>query len=463
MKRLKIKSILFVALFCSTLLFAQKETPPPGGEPKDFKLPAKETYTLSNGMEVIKVHYGSVPKVSVRLVMRVGNLNEAENETWLSDITADLFSEGSENYSAEEIAQKAASMGGEVNVSTGMDQTTINGDVLKEFAPDLIGLISEMVQKPIFEVDAIERLKKNYSRNMSIQKSSAQNTAMEKFRQSLYPDHPYGRIYPTQEMIDSYDQAKVKEYYDKNFGAKRSQLYIVGVFDDSAVDEAIKNHFSGWKEGNDPLILIPENEPQKSVQLYDRPDAPQSTLYLGLPVVDPSHPDYIKLSVTNTLLGGSFGSRITSNIREDKGYTYSPRSQISSRYRDSYFVQIADVTTDVTADAMKEIFYEIEKLQNEKPLQEELEGIQNYIAGIFVLQNSSRGGITNQLAYTKMHGLSEDYLESYVKKIYAITPDDISEMTKKYIRPEDMTMVIVGDEKKVKNTLSTFGNIEVKE
>lgn len=452
---------ILLAMIVTGFLFAQKETPPPGGEPKDFKLPEKSTNTLDNGLSVTKVHFGNVPKVTVQVKIRVGNLNENENEVWLADLTGALLVEGTKNYSADEIAEKAAEIGGEVSVGTGMDQTTITGSVLSEFAPDLIALLADIAQNPAFEEKAIERLKKDYLRTVSIQKTQAQNLANEAFRKTLYPDHPYGRIYPTEDMINSYDKSKVENFYNNNFGAQRTHIYVSGVFNESKLDDAVNKYFSQWNKGPEVFLNIPETVAKKKLEIIDRKDAPQSTLYLGLPVVGPSDPDYIKLAVTNKLLGGYFSSRITSNIREDKGYTYSPNSQISNRYKDSYYVQVADVSTDVTGAALKEIFYEINRLQDEAPSEEELEGVKNYIAGIFVLQNSSRGAIINQLNYVDFHGLDKNYLNSYVKNIYNVTPADIQEMAKKYLRDSDMTLVIVGDEKKVKKQLSEYGDLKL--
>lgn len=458
-----VKCILTILLFISfAALYGQKETPPEGGTPKDLILPQPDAYSLDNGLNVTKVQFGGIPKVTIRLVIRVGNLNEQADEVWLSDLTADLLKEGTKKYSAEEIARKAASMGGELDINTGMDETDIDGDVLSEFAPDLIALISEVIQNPSFNDEAINRLKKDFIRRMSISKTRAQSVALEKFRNALYPDHPYGRIYPTEEMVNSYSNEKVNKFFNDNYGARRAHLYIVGIFDDDAVDEAVSQYFSGWKEGPDIYYNIPEPVTKREIILSDRPDATQSTIYLGLPVCDPSNRDYIPLSITNTLLGGYFSSRITANIREDKGYTYSPNSSISSRYHDAYYVQTADVSTDVTAEALKEIFYEIDRLRKEPPTEEELEGVQNYAAGIFVLRNGSKGSIINQLSYIDLHGLSDDYLSSYVKKVYEVTPQDVTDMANKYIRDEDMTIVIVGDEKKVKDKLSSFSQPKVK-
>jgi predicted Zn-dependent peptidase len=180
---------------------------------------------------------------------------------------------------------------------------------------------------------------------------------------------------------------------------------------------------------------------------------------IGLPVVDQTNPDYVPLMVTNTLLGGFFSSRITTNIREDKGYTYSPFSSVSTRYRDAYWLQQANVSTEVTAPALKEIFYEIDRLQSEPPPADELEGVKAYMTGVFVLQNSSRNGITNQLAILDLHGLDADFLSTYVSKINAVTPEDVKKIASTYLKDEEMTIAIAGDRQQIVNTLVPFGQI----
>src|SRR5262249_38600004 len=148
---------------------------------------------------------------------------------------------------------------------------------------------------------------------------------------------------------------------------------------------------------------------------------------------------------TNALLGGSFGSRITSNIREEKGYTYSPRSEISRRYHDAYWAEAADVTTQYTGASLKEIFAEIDRLAKVQPSEPELKGIQSYLSGLFVIQNSSRGAVIGQLRYVDFQGLGEDYLKTYVQKVNAVTPADVMKVTAEYIKADQMTSVVIGD------------------
>ncbi len=447
---IKAFSFMIALLLLGNLALAQKQTPPEGGTPKDFKLPAKQTFALDNGLNVALAPYGTLPKVTASLMIRVGNINEAADEVWLADLTGNLMKEGTQTRSATQVAEEAASMGGQVNVGVGDDQTTINGDVLAEFGPGLIKLIADIARHPLLPESELPRLKKDLQRQLSIQKTQPQLITLEKFRQALYPDHPYGRVFPTETMIESYTIDKVRGFYHANFGAARARLYVAGRFDEKAVTTAIREAFGDWAKGADAMTNIPQPVTKRAVHLVDRPGAAQSTIYFGLPVVDPSHQDYMALLVTNTLLGGFFSSRITANIRENKGYTYSPNSAISNRYRDAYWVQVADVTTDVTGPALKEILYEINRLQSEAPSEEELNGIKNYLAGVFVLQNSSRGGIVGQMGFLGLHGLSDSYLTEYVKNVFALTPADVQRIAQQYLRDEEMTLAITGDVKKIK-------------
>ena len=441
-------------------LFAQNEKPPEGGTPKDFVLPAKKEFTIDNNLKVTLIQYGSIPTVEVRLVIRVGNLDEKEDEIWLADLTTDFLKEGTKTRSAKEIAEQAAEIGGSVSVSTGADQTFISGTSLAEFGPKLIELISDIVQNPAFPESEVERLQNNYIRNLKVSKSQPQSIALERFRKILYPNHPYGRLYPTEEMIKSYTIDKIKTFYHDKFGAQKSHIYVVGLFDESEVESAIRQQLGSWAPGAKYLENIPKANTHKVIDLIDRPNAPQSTIIMGLPVIDPSQKDYIALQVTNTLLGGSFSSRITSNIREDKGYTYSPYSSISARFRDAYWCERADVTTQFTGASLKEIFYEIDRLQNAAPAEDELKGVQNYMAGVFVLRNSSPEGIINQLSFIDLHGLPDNYLADYVQNIYKVTPDDVQRLTKEFIQDQKMTLVIVGDLKKIKEQVASFGKLE---
>jgi zinc protease len=272
----------------------------------------------------------------------------------------------------------------------------------------------------------------------------------------IFPGHPYGTIFPSEAMVKGYTLQDIKSYYFNQYGAARTHLYIVGQFDTGKVKAAVEKEFGKWKKGPEPIRNVPKVNARRSLETIDRKDAPQSTIYLGMPAVAPSDDDFIKFTVMDSLLGSSFGSRITSNIRENKGYTYSPSSFVWNRYKTGYWVESADVTTEHTGNSIKEILFEIERLRNEKPSDAELQAIKNYLVGIYVLQNSTRTGVIGQLETVGYNELSKDYIDTYIQKLTAVTAADVSEMARKYLTPERMTIVVVGDKSKIDAQLKPY-------
>ena len=457
-RNMKIIAAVFAALmfFAVSSVAQEKQTPPAGGPPKPFTVPAHETYALPNGMKVTLIPYGNLPKVTFSLVLRAGNLNEPAGMPGLADLAGKLMKEGTTSKSSQQIAEESARMGGTIDVSVGVDESDVATDVLSEFAPRAAALLADVAQHPLFPESELPRLKNDALRQLSISKSLPQSIALERFRKILYGDHPYGTVFPTQESISKTTVADIKKYYADNFGAERAHLYVAGRFDVAEMKKAVAAGFAAWTKGAAPLVNTPTVKPQHVLDLTDRPGAAQSTLIVGLPVPGPASPDAIPLGVTNSLLGGSFGSRITSNIREQKGYTYSPNSQVSRRYHDAYWAESADVTTQFTGPSLKEIFGEINRLSKQPPSDGELQGIQSYISGLFVIQNSSRGALIGQLRYVDLQGLGEDYLKTYVQKVNAVTPADIQKETAQYLKPDQMTIVVVGDKSKISEQLAPF-------
>ncbi|MGH7663583.1 MAG: M16 family metallopeptidase [Gemmatimonadaceae bacterium] len=450
---------LSLALAATSPVAAQQTEPPAPGTPHDFSVPEPREFTLANGLEVVFVPYGTIPKVSILLTTRVGNVNEAADEVWIADLTADLMEVGTTTRTAEQIAAEAAQMGGSLNIGVGSTQTTVSGEVLAEFGPQMVHLIADVAQNPSFPESELPRLKADRVRQIAIARSRPQSLAAEKFAAVMYVNHPYGRTFPSPEMVQGFTIEEIRGFYNENFGAARSRLYIVGRFDAAAMEQAVRDAFGQWRRGTVGTRNVPTPTTRRVIYIVDRPGSVQSTIFLGLPVIDPSNEDWVELQVANTLLGGAFSSRITSNIREDKGYTYSPFSSVNARYRDAYWMESADVTTNVTGPSLKEIFYEIDRLQSEPPTREELRGIQNYMAGIFVLQNSTRGGITNQLNFMRVHGLPDEYLNTYVQQIYDVTPQEVSAAVNEYLDDERMTIVIVGDRAQIIEQVKPFGEI----
>jgi predicted Zn-dependent peptidase len=437
---------------------AQKQAPPEGGPPKAFTVPANETYSLPNGLKVTLVPYGIIPKAQLSVAVDAGGLNEGRSRIGVSDLTAELMKEGTVTLTAEQVAEEAARMGSTLEVSAGADQTTLGLDVLQEFTPDAVRLLADVLEHPRLPESELARLKTNMLRQIAVAGARPQTVALMRFRKILYENHPYAVVLPSEADVKKLTEQDVKDYFGSNFGALRAHLYVAGKFDKPAVKKAIADSFGNWAKGTPRVEQVPSTKPKRILDVTDRPGAPQSTLIVGLPVASPVSPDAIPLGVTNALLGGSFNSRITANIREQKGYTYSPRSEISRRYHDAYWAETADVTTLSTGPSLKEIFGEITRLQKEPPGTPELKGIQNYLSGLFVIQNSSRSALIGQLQYVDFQGLGADYLKTYVAKVNAVTPAEVQKMAGQYIKPEEMTVVVVGDKAKIQDQLAPYQN-----
>jgi zinc protease len=428
---------------------AERQSPPPPAPPKPFVLPAHHDIGLDNGARITTVAYGTVPKTYIELVIRAGNAQESDKEVWLSDLTGMLLREGTKTRNAKQLAEAAAEMGGDLDVNTTPDETIISLEVLSEFAPRAIALVTDVVVNPAFPETEVARLKGDLARRLAILKTQPQALAREQFDGAIYANHPYGRYFSTEAMINGFTIDQVRKLYDANFGAARSHLYVAGRFDAAAVESASRQALAGWRRGPEVTPTPPAPPVKPALRVVDRPGAVQSTLIVGLATLTPKSDDYVPFLVTNALLGGSFGSRITANIRERKGYTYSPHSAVDSLDHNSTWLETADVTTNVTGASLTEIFKEVARLRAEPPSAEELRGIQSYLAGTFTLQNSSRQGIVSRLRFVELHQLGEEYLRNYVQRIWAVKPADVQRLAKSYLDPKQMTIVVVGDRKQV--------------
>jgi len=452
MKKIRIYILAIIGLLNFNLVIGQ---PPSGSTPKDFILPAKKVKNFPNGFRTTMVQFGSIPKATISLIIKTGNVHEGPNEVWLADLTSQLMKEGTTHMNFKTLSKKVAQMGGDVNISVGQSQTTITGTVLSEYVPEFIKVVADLVMNPAFPASELERIKGDLKRQYNVDKTVPQSQAAEKFYGALYKGHPYGQYYPTEEMINRYTLQMVKDFYNKNFGAKRSVLYVAGKFDEAAANVAAQTAFSKWKPGAavfyPPVKAVTSND----TLIVDRKGAPQTTIMVGLPTLTPKDKDYVPQVVANSMLAGSFGSRITSNIRENKGYTYSPFGFIRNVPGSSLWIEQADVTSEHTIDALKEIEKEVDRLGNEPPSKDELEGIQKYEAGIFVLRNSDPGAIINQLNFLDLYHLDDSYLTNYVKNVYKVTPEKVSEVVKSNISYPKMTLIMVGDMDSIQRQIVT--------
>ena len=462
MIRIILSALAGVLIAAAPAVAAQDDYPPlpKPGAPKPYQVPASETYTLPNGMQVTLIPFGQVPKATVNLRIYAGGLNEA-GRTGLSGMTAQMLREGAAGKKGSDLAEQAAAMGGSINLGNGLHETTLGIAALSERAPDAIRLLGDIALRPDFPASELERIRQNTLRNLSVARSQPQTMANAALAAAYYgADSPFGRILPTDAQVKGYTLADVSAFYRANFGAKRARLYVAGQFDPAAVKATIEQVFGGWAAGPERLSVVPTAQPGPKVILVDRPGSAQSTVRLAWPAPVAGSPADVPFEVMDALLGGSFTSRITKNIREDKGYTYSPFSSVDFNPGEGSWTFNADVTTDVTGAALKEVFGEIRKLQTEAIPEAEGTGIRTWMSGTYILQNAGQAGLIGSLAQVDLLGLPPDWITTYVPKVIAVTNPQIQQAAREHLPLDKATLIVVGDLAKVEPQLKALPELQ---
>src|SRR3984893_15146432 len=242
---------------------SQKQTPPAGGAPRPFNVPAHESDTLPNGMRGTLVAYGNIPRVAVSLAVRAGNLNEPQDVLGVADITGELLKEGTKTLSAQALAEAAALMGSSLSVTVGADETAIDVDVLSEYGGRAVSRVSDVAMHPLLPQSELERLKANLLRQVLVAKSRPSQIALARFRKLLYGDHPYGEILPTEASLKKITIEDARKFYATNYGAERAHLYVAGKFDVAEVKKAIAAGFSDWSKGSAPVLNVPHPKTER--------------------------------------------------------------------------------------------------------------------------------------------------------------------------------------------------------
>lgn len=423
-------------------------TPPAPGAPRDFELPASDTVTLDNGLRITFIDYGTVPKVTVLAVVRTGNIDDGAS-TWLADLTAEMLKEGAGGLTSAQLARRSAELGGELSVGAGSEQFSVGLSVLSENAPEAARLVAAVLRQPAFPADQLPRIVANLQRSVAVARSDPGSTASEALYQLLYPDHPFGRLLPTAEQLASYTIDDVRRFHREQFGARRTHVFVAGRYQRHSLEAGLRAAFADWTPGAAPTDNPPQASRTLQLRLIDRPGAPQSVIQMAVAAPDPTQADYLAFTIMNSLLGGPFISRIMGNLREDKGYAYSPGTSLTVRRRAGLWTLDAEVTTADTAAAMTEVYREVERMRAAAPPAAELAAIANYRAGLFVISNSSPNGVLGQLAFVDLHDLPEDYLTTWVARVHALTPAGISAAAAHWLDLSQATLVIVGDLSKI--------------
>ena len=314
---------------------------------------------------------------------------------------------------------------------------------------------------PTFPQEEIDVVKEQYLQGLSQEKSSPQAVSNVEFRRALFGPHPYSRVTQTSASINAIDREHLQAFARDHYRPNNAFLLVVGDVEPDAVFAAADKAFASWTRGEitKPTFAAPPALTGRHVYFVQRPNSVQSSISLGNLAVKRSDPKWYEMTLANTIFGGAFNSRIVRNIREEKGYTYSPGSQFTAFGDAGFYKFTADVRNAVTGPTLTEVFKEIDKFRAGGSEGAELEGGKQYLRGLFPIQTATQSGLSATLNNVYVYGLPKDYPETFRAKIAALTPADVKAGADALLSSDNSVIVIVGDYPKVKDQLGAFSNI----
>lgn len=441
-----------LALFLNSAVYAQPdrtESPSPAA-PRSVQLPAVKKTRLQNGVDVWTVERPQVPVVSVWLVLDLGATADPPSEYGLAQFTSSLLEEGAAGKSALELSDELDFLGGSYNSTTNFDATRLTLRVPRARLDEALKVFADMVVRPDFRPDDIERVKKKLRTSLRQNRDSTHSVASYFFPRLLYPQgHRYSEsVTGSDAAIASFEKSDLKGFHQAVYQPGRATVIVVGDITSKEATDKLNVAFEGWENAAEPFAptTLPE-APQvarRNVVIVDKPGAAQTTVMIGWLGVERRTPDYYTLQVLNTILGDSFTSRLNQNLREQHGYTYGAGSVFDTRNEAGPFFAMASVQTDKTGPALEEFFKELSGIREVVP-EDELEKAKNYLAYRFPSEFETNSDVAGNLSVLEMYSLPEDTFSNYVQNIRSVTAAQVKEAAEQYIDPERMIVLLVGD------------------
>ena len=433
---------------------------PESGPIRDFQAPSVIAESLDNGLKIKVARSPQVPVVTVSLVLDAGEDLLGAEKAGLAVLTGDSLEEGTSRWSGGELAEQLENNGTGLSIDTDWDCTTISLSCLAGRLDTVLEILAEVVLNPLFPADEVSRLVGQKLALIEQRKMNPGSVATDGIRKMVYEDMPYGRpLGGTEESLASMNPELITNFWKERYVPGGSGLVVAGDVDMSEIKDLATRCFSDWEGSVDrqssPTPEATQN--QGKIFLIDRPGSVQSEIRIGHVGQPRETDDYFPLIVANTILGGAFTSRLNANLREKNGFTYGVRSSFQFRRGAGPWGVSTAVGTDVTADAVKAAVFEVEKFVSEGPSEEEMESSRDYIAGVFPLRFETTDHITSHVVNTLVYGLPDDYYQSHREKVRMVTSEDVRQAVKRCIRPDEMTIVVVGDAENVKTSLLALG------
>lgn len=468
--RLPLTLLLLAALAAPTLLHAAEKTPlpkdlPPFGPDKPLPVPAIAPSKLPNGLTVWLVRRSGFPRAAVVLAVRgAGMAADPKDAEGVTELLAAAMKEGTRTRSSRAIAEELQAVGADIDASATADAIYVTAGGLGSGVPRILEVVADVARNAAYPDAEVELAKGNALQGLAARESTPEFLAQKALARAVYGDHPYHVVAPTAAVLQAATAAALRQEHARRFQPERALLVVVGEFDAAAAQAAISRHFGPWRGAGQAAAETPPSPSAPAARrlvVVPRPGSVQSQILIGRPAATVTDPDYYPLLVANTICAGSFGSRLVENIREDKGYTYSPGGSIAARARGGLLTARAEVRTEVTAAALTEMFYEQDRMASTLPTDEELARARRYQGGLYLLRNQIQAAVARTLASNWVNGLPPEALSEFVSKVNAVTGDQVRQAGRAYFPSARQTVVVVGEEAKVKEELAQFGEATV--
>ena len=427
--------------------------------PKRPRTPTVASRTLKSGLTLMAVRRAGVPRVEVRLRIPTGTSRPGDGAR--DRLLAATLTAGTSASDSVGLAERLQRVGGALDASAGVEEVVLAGSSLANRLPEFLELVGEVLtdaQYPATEVDVHQaRIKQE----LTITRSQPTVVAQYALLGRMFPKHPYGRGLPEPDAVDAVNAQALKRWHRKRVTPAGSTLVLVGDFTADKILDKVATALAGWTGGERapgvPELTPPEPGP---TEIVDRPGAVQTNIRLGGAAVDRTNPQYAALALANMIFGGYFSSRLVTNIREDKGYSYSPRSSIEHRQRGSQVVVGAEVATNVTVPALAEIRHELTRMTTATVGERELEAAKRYLVGSIALSTQTQAGLASTLASLAAHGLGVEYLRDHPKRIEQVTAEQVLEASRDYLALDRLVTVLVGDARIIQGAVEALDELD---
>lgn len=433
---------------------------PAPGPPRPYHFPHVARRTLDNGLRLLVAENHNAPLVSVRTLFRSGADYDTPELAGLASLTAELLDEGAGTRDAVKLAEDLGLLGASLGSGADWDASYISFDTLSRTFAEAFAIFVDVNRKPTLPESSLERVRAERLMELLQQRDEAGAIAGKRFSRLIYGTGTYGNtIIGNPESVARITIEDVRRYYAEHYAPNNGSIVIAGDVDADLALDAASRFFADWPTVDLPTRpqITPKTFDSSRIYLIDRPTAVQSEIRIGHLGIARSTEDYFALSVMNALLGGVFNSRINLNLREKHGYTYGARSTFAFRRQPGPFVVSAPVRNEVTRESVTEVLAELRRIRTGDVETQELEDTKNYLMGSFPSTVQTASDVAGRLLDMELYDLPTNYFDRYRENIASISKHDVEHVAEKYIDPDKVIIVIVGNASQIREPLGTLG------